>query len=399
MALSAHGQFLVPRISDTHVSWKIDIQHKMKIVFILNAIHMQRCVKRIDEFADNGYEIEAYGFDRGIIVKKYPQSCCVNIIGQIDNSKSYLARLYTMLNGIRKVLNTTSEKDTLYYIFGLDNVLFFKLLSSRKYIYEESDLVHTYIKSKIAVDLFEWLDKRAIKGSFYSVFTSDGFVKYHFGKIHPENTTVIANKLPPIVTQKTFVRSKCLDINKIDIGFVGYIRFHTIYNFAYVFCKYFPNHRFHFFGTTEDEYNRNMFNGLNQFPNCVFHGAFKHPDDLSNIYSQIDLVLSTYDVENDNVRYAEPNKIYESIYYETPIIVSSATYLAEKVEQLGIGYSIDATNEEMIVDFVNKLTIAEIKEKVSNIQRIDKYTTLNINQDFFMRLNKKIEDEKIVSDF
>ena len=117
MALSAHGQFLVPRISDTHVSWKIDIQHKMKIVFILNAIHMQRCVKRIDEFADNGYEIEAYGFDRGIIVKKYPQSCCVNIIGQIDNSKSYLARLYTMLNGIRKVLNTTSEKDTLYYIF------------------------------------------------------------------------------------------------------------------------------------------------------------------------------------------------------------------------------------------------------------------------------------------
>ena len=35
-----------------------------------------------------------------------------------------------------------------------------------------------------------------------------------------------------------------------------------------------------------------------------------------------DMVVATYDVTIENVRYAEPNKIYEAIFFETPIILS-----------------------------------------------------------------------------
>ena len=47
---------------------------KKKIIFFINAITITRCIKRIEEFIDNGYEVEAYGFERGGEVYAQPQS-------------------------------------------------------------------------------------------------------------------------------------------------------------------------------------------------------------------------------------------------------------------------------------------------------------------------------------
>ena len=37
-------------------------KEKTKIVFILNGVYKSRCLKRIEEFIDNGYKVDAYGF-------------------------------------------------------------------------------------------------------------------------------------------------------------------------------------------------------------------------------------------------------------------------------------------------------------------------------------------------
>ena len=97
-----------------------------------------------------------------------------------------------------------------------------------------------------------------------------------------------------------------------------------------------------------------------------FHGKFKTPEDLPAIYSQLDLVLSTYDTDSDNVRYAEPNKLYEAIYFETPIVVSSNTFLSKKVKELGVGFELDV-NRENVESFISSLTIdkiSQVKEKI-----------------------------------
>ena len=33
-----------------------------KIVFIINAVSNQRCIKRVNEFVERGYNVVAYGF-------------------------------------------------------------------------------------------------------------------------------------------------------------------------------------------------------------------------------------------------------------------------------------------------------------------------------------------------
>lgn len=48
-----------------------------KIIFIINIILNQRCIKRINEFIENGYDISAYSFVREGV--SYKQLCNFNI--------------------------------------------------------------------------------------------------------------------------------------------------------------------------------------------------------------------------------------------------------------------------------------------------------------------------------
>ena len=266
--------------------------------------------------------------------------------------------------------------------------------SKKAYFYEEADLVHTSIKNKWIKYLYERIDKSTIRNSILSAFRSEGFVKYHFEDKVPENVFVIANRLNIAVKNFKVLPKRDIILNKLKIGYVGFIRYNSIFNFAKVFCSEFPQHEFHFYGTFTTENNKQKYLELSKYNNCFFHGSFKSPDDLSSIYADIDLVLSTYDVSSENVRYAEPNKIYEAIYFETPIIVSSGTYLAEKVRRLGIGFDINAMDRNAIINFINDLTIEKLQIAFKNTRKIDKDQVLNINDKFFELISRKISNLK-----
>ena len=121
----------------------------MKIVFILETIDAPRMLKRIQEFIDNKYEVEVYGFkhfrEKSL---NQPTSFMINVIGEV-NQANYLLRIKGIIKGIKKVLNATKGQEALYYIPNLDVAMFFRMLSRADYVFEESDLKHTYVHSKL----------------------------------------------------------------------------------------------------------------------------------------------------------------------------------------------------------------------------------------------------------
>ena len=56
-----------------------------------------------------------------------------------------------------------------------------------------------------------------------------------------------------------------------------------------------------------------------------------------------------------NEQIALPNKLYEAIYCELPIIVSKGTYLAKVVEDWGVGLVVDCTSQKEITEAIMKL--------------------------------------------
>ena len=99
--------------------------------------------------------------------------------------------------------------------------------------------------------------------------------------------------------------------------------------------------------------------------------------------------MATYDTTSINAQYAEPNKLYESIYFRTPIVVSSNTFLAKKVNRLGIGYDINGLNKEEIKSFVNNLTTEDLLKKKAASSEIPKESATNTNPDLFKYLIAK----------
>ena len=360
-----------------------------QIIFIINSIQAHITLKRIAEFIENGYDVKAYGFSRETEVHTKPKGFEVKVIGSFPNTSSKLYRTKIMYNAIKEVYKENRSKDCVYYYFGLDIAMISRCIIPNKYMYEEADLAHTYIGNSILRNFLDVIDKKIIRKSLCTVLTSEGFSEYHFGENPPQNISIIPNRLnKSILDISEMPQKQNLDLNKLRIGFVGGARFESILNFADVFSHSFPNHEFHFFGNVMS--NKEQYEQLAKRSNVFFHGSFKNPDDLPVIYSQIDLVLSTYDVKFDNVKYAEPNKIYEAMYFNTPIIVSKGTFLGKKVSSLNIGFAVNALDDNEIKSFVNSLTEQDIIDKVNGCKIIDKRDSVDINTDFFQKLKSVI---------
>lgn len=362
-----------------------------KFVFIISNIHLPRCVNRVREFHQRGYEVEVYYFDRTIFNNKVSElDVPMHSLGELEaGSSSYFKRMPKQYSIIKGVVKKHKKENVIFYLFGFDMALIYHYCFTNKpYIFEESDLRHTYFPNALK-KVLEVVDKRIIKKSLMTVFTSEGFCEYHFGDKIPENVAFIPNRLSPVIKSVELLPHKTFNKDKLSIGFVGSPRFKAVYNFIKVFCSNFPQYEMHLFGEP-------CLDGIEElrgkYSNCFFHGTFTSPQDLPSIYSSIDLVLSTYDAGVENVRYAEPNKIYESMFFEVPIVVSKNTFLSSKVEKLGIGYSINAADDNEIISFVKSITPESVNEKIENIKKIDKNTLVSINDGFYQKLNAKLNE-------
>lgn len=355
---------------------------KTRIVFVVPDLGASHFKNRILGFISQGYEVCVYGYER--FNRKLDLPYQFHSLGVVTR-KRYLDRIRLYVRTLGSIKRPFRKEKVVYYLGNLDIAMFFHFLHPfTPYIYEECDLSHTY--SSKMTSLLEIIDRLIIHRSLLMVTTSEGFIRYHFGNRVPDNVCLLENKLNPDVLKYPSSRKRAFDKGSVTVGFVGGPRFESVHHFIEVFCRRFPKYEFHVFGGPVLE----EFEDLKSVQNCYFHGYFSNPIDLPDIYSAIDLLLCTYPLSIENVKYAEPNKLYESIFYEKPIVVSKGTFLEEKVIRLGIGYSIDAMDEEEIVSFVNELDESDLQKKINNASAIDKNSLIESNKDFFARLEQKL---------
>lgn len=360
---------------------------KKKIVFVLNNITITRCLKRVGEFIENGYEVDVYGFEKqGEEGYAAPPNFDISVIGVFSREQSYFERLKVYYRALKQLFRKYKNQDVIFYYFFFNIAFAARLLSRRTYIYEESDLPYTSIKNKMVRNWFGSIDKKIIKKSMLTVMTSEGFIDYHFGDERPSNIVVVPNRVNPLLPSIPYNRNS-FDINHLSFAFVGGFRYTSVINFATVIAEHFPQHEFHSYGIILG-HEKELKSLCERYENIHFHGKFRNPDDLPTIYEKIDLVLASYDARYINAQYAEPNKMYEAIFFRTPIIVSSNTFLAKKVDRLGIGYHINALDKQEIISFVKGLTEKDINLKIKALDALPQEFAINRNPELFKYLEK-----------
>lgn len=361
---------------------------KPKIIFIINSIQQQRCLKRISEFIDNGYEVEAYGFSRSKVVPTLPDNFQITVLDEFDASVSYAQRMIRMLRTLRPVLRQYRQQNVILYYFLLDVAMVCRLLTNKPYIYEESDLMQTEIHRPWLCRVLNVIDRWLIRHSLITVQTSEGFGQYHFGNNIPSNVVTIPNRMNPNVLNMKIL-PKELDERHLRFAFVGGARYKSTLLFAQTIAAQYPQHSFHFYGTIQ-KYETEIKELCDNYSNVVYHGPFSNPKDLPSIYCQIDVLVTTYDITADNVRYAEPNKLYEACFFETSIVVTEGTFLSQRVKESGIGYAIDGLNEDAISHFIESLSEQSLIEKQNSCHKIPKEQLINSNPQLFDKLKHLI---------
>lgn len=350
----------------------------MKVVFLLESISQPRCIKRINSFISNGYDVEIYGIDRGkysenveILEKK------INIIAKQAEGKDYTKRFFYNIKWVKEVLYLYKQENVIFYSFGFMLTLSLKINGCKNYIYEIADIMYGYKKLHPFVPILKLIDKNFIKSSLLTVMTSDGFANFFYNDHWPNNILIQRNKLDKFfndVERPNIINNKGMD--NIVFSYVGSFRYpDTVFRFAKIIGEFYPQHEFHFYG--DSVLVNEVINICKKYNNVKYFGPFKNPDDLSKIYNKIDIVVACYETQNLNERIAEPNKLYESLFFKKPIIVSENTYLSEKVKRLDCGYIINAYDNESIIKFINTLDVDKNERIINNISEINKYDIID----------------------
>ena len=104
------------------------------------------------------------------------------------------------------------------------------------------------------------------------------------------------------------------------------------------------------------------------YPNVTFRGEFDYKKEIQEIYSRVDCIYAVYDADMANVRVALPNKLYESVVTEIPIIVAKNTYLSEMVHEMGIGYSVSHKDKAELTEVLKNIKTKgqDYQQKIKN---------------------------------
>lgn len=103
------------------------------------------------------------------------------------------------------------------------------------------------------------------------------------------------------------------------------------------------------------------------------YGPYNYEKDIIDLYERVDCVYSVYDTSFNNVKIALPNRLYEAIVCEIPIIAARGTFLGEFIEKNQIGVTVDDKNKEelkkVIVNMINsKELLISYQENCSKIK-------------------------------
>jgi len=357
-----------------------------KVVFFGDCLD-NRYHKRIREFMAEGYEVELYTFTyRDDDVRRYGDSYPIHQLKHFSEPPSYLTRLLEFTTAFRKIIYEYDRSKTLFYFFTLNTSITALTCPGLVYVYEESDMLFDRMGNNLMKGLVRGINKKVIRKSKLTVFTSEGFATYYYGNNVPKQITIIPNKVSVECLELRHLNRRTIDYTHLRFAFVGGIRYDALFSFAKIVASNFPNHEFHFYGAIIG-FTPMQVKELEAYPNISFHGRFSAPKDYPEIYESIDFVVSTYDTLELNPKYAEPNKLYESIFFEIPIIVSSNSFLAEKVNRLGTGFDVNPYDEEDIVRKILMINNDTYSNYIKAIQAIPKETIINSNKAFFEKIN------------
>jgi succinoglycan biosynthesis protein ExoL len=339
---------------------------KKKVVMLFPHLPNPRMIKRINALKEN-YNVEVIYWDRGLEfnkVNKIPPAIKNYVLRAKANEGNPLGRLFITLKVMNKALNLirTLQPDFLY-ISKTDMLMvgvlykFFK--NPVKIIYEVSDLHSLLIDRQKGLvknfvsQVLKRLEKQLCKYISLLVVTSEYFYKYFYGDIVEEKKLLFIPNTPELKIFEGFTRS----INKkFTVGFIGSVRYGEQIKMLINAAEKCKTNVF-IAGKGIDYENIKEYSMGKDY--VQIYGSYEYEQEIKMLYSKVDCIYSVYDASKKNVQIALPNRLYEALYTNTPIIAAKETYLGEIVDKYKLGKVVSHNEVDELIEAINELKSSE----------------------------------------
>ena len=173
------------------------------------------------------------------------------------------------------------------------------------------------------------------------IVTSEKFVDAYYGRFVPQEKVFFFPNVPEPEIFADYKKRECT--GALTVGFIGILLY--------------KKQLLHLLEASEKSGVNVLMAGLENEPaevepvcrsmtNVEWVGRYDFTKQAAELYGKCDVIFCVYEVERGNVRILLPNKLYEAVFCELPIIVAKGTYLAEIVEQWGVGVAVDHNSSD-----------------------------------------------------
>ena len=246
-----------------------------------------------------------------------------------------------------------------------------------KIVYEIADLhtliidKQTGILKKIIQAILKFLERKCLKNINLLILTSEGYYNHYYKNLIKENKVLV---VPNVPDPKYFEQYRKKEYTgKKTIGFIGSIRYREERDLLLQVARK-CNWNVLLAGSDLLGDTEKLVDGME---NVEYSGRYNYDTEIAYLYGKCNVIFSVYNAQGENEKIALPNKLYESILCELPIIVSQGTYVGELVKNWGVGISVNNRDEKSLESALKELESENYYRKIQDNCRKQKQYILD----------------------
>jgi Glycosyltransferase len=332
-------------------------------VILIGFLPNPRIKKRI-EFEKSNMNLHLICWDRGSEMQMVPSGNGYEVHRiEIAARNNPLKRMVPYRKFSKKAMEILMQvAPDLIHVQGLDMLKIacnYKQHSKKtvRIIYEIADLHRLIIDkqrnmAKLMVQkYFQYADRRCCENIDLLIVTSQKYVERYFGAFVPAEKIMYFPNVPDLNAFREYHKKR--NREPFRVGFIGDIRYpQQMKNLITAAKRCDMEVLFAGFEQGGNEIE----NLCKEYSKGEWFGKFDFKKQGAMLYEKCDVIYSVYDADMENVRVALPNKLYEAVYCEVPIIVAKNTYLADIVEEWDVGVAVDHRSPDELIKVLHRLS-------------------------------------------
>jgi len=333
---------------------------KVLITFLGNINYDTRCKNLYDTLSANNFDVEFIGFDW--LTKNFVETRGNISIFKLKKGFLSISFYLKFIWHIKLKLLTTKAS----IIFAEDiytlpfTVIFGKL--KRAKIYYDSRELFGYLaglkEKKIKQAFWKWIEKFFIRKADHIIVTGPMDSEFLQKEYRLKNIILLRN-LPryykPALKLDLHSHLQIPKSKKI-ILYQGVLLKGRGIEKVFAVLKELADHVFVIAGGGEYEENYQKLAEQMSITNQVFFLGKLTQEDLPQVTTSVDVGVSLIENLSLSYYYALPNKLFEYIMAEVPVIVSNLPQMKEIVEKYDVGFAVNIDNKDELITAIKKLT-------------------------------------------